>query len=652
MHVRDWRKHMDTNRTSTVPIVPKQYRLPFFMLVSCFALWGLLNNMTDNLVPAFSKIFMINASESAGVQISFYGAYAVLAIFASILLEEFSYKAGVLIGLGFYMIGALCYIPAAIGQSFDIYLMAIFVLAGGLSILETTCNPFVLSMGSQETSVRRLNFAQAFNPVGSLTGIFLAKYFILANLNDADMDTRKAMDPEQLNAIVSDELFWVCVPYVGLVAIAAVIWFFFFRYKSDDETAPTHENTRPLSAKLGRLGLCIAFILIPFLFQYYSSFEFSMVQQILIMMIGPIAFLLFMSDYRCQLMKLVKLPRYVCGVVAQFFYVGVQIAVWTWTIKYIMSVFPGMQEAAAANYYIFSIILFIVCRAITTALMKKFNPANMMALFAVAGILCCLGTMYLPREISVWTLVAISGCMSLMFPTIYGIALRGLGSEVKLGAAGLIMAILGGAVITPYMGACIDNTTVNNQVAYFESIDRPLIAQVEAADSRKSMSGAMLALYKMSEANASEGGEQAKAAAKFEKNLHTFLSLPSLNGKDFDEAAKTLPGCSGLTPAQLALFKDNLDRLPAPGNREQQIQQLSLIPALTTLPQNQANVLNDLITHPLNMKQFQTAQENFVEKAVRSSFFIPIICFAVVLIYGFFFRNTHLKKEDEAPVQA
>ena len=552
-----------------------------------------------------------------------------------------------LIGLGFYMIGALCYIPAAIGQSFDIYLMAIFVLAGGLSILETTCNPFVLSMGSQETSVRRLNFAQAFNPIGSLTGIFLAKYFILSHLNDADMDTRKAMDPEQLNAIVSDELFWVCVPYVGLVAIAAVIWFFFCRYKSDDSTVPTQENTRPLSSKLGRLGLCIAFILVPFLFQYYSSFEFSMVQQILIMMIGPIAFLIIMPDYRCQLVKLIRLPRYTCGVVAQFFYVGVQIAVWTWTIKYIMSVFPGMQEAAASNYYIFSIILFIACRAITTALMKKFNPANMMALFAVAGILCCLGTMYLPKEFSVWTLVAISGCMSLMFPTIYGIALRGLGSEVKLGAAGLIMAILGGAVITPYMGACIDNTTVKNQVAYFESIDRPLIAQVEAADSRKSISGSMLTLYKMSEANAAAGGEQAKTAAKFEKNLQTFQSLPSLTGAAFSEAAKTLPGCSGLTPAELSLFKDNLNRLPAAASREQQIQQFSLIPALTTLPASRPDVLNDLIYHPLDMKQFQTAQENFVEKAVRSSFFIPIICFAVVLIYGFFFRNIHLKKEDE-----
>ena len=631
---------MDNNRTSTVPIVPQRYRLPFFMLVSCFALWGLLNNMTDNLVPAFSKIFMINASESAGVQISFYGAYAVLAIFASILLEEFSYKAGVLIGLGRY-------IPAAIGQSFDIYLMAIFVLAGGLSILETTCNPFVLSMGSQETSVRRLNFAQAFNPIGSLTGIFLAKYFILAHLNDADMDTRKAMDPEQLNAIVSDELFWVCVPYVGLVAIAAVIWFFFCRYKSDDENAPTRENTQPLSAKLGRLGLCIALILIPFLFQYYSAFEFSMVQQILIMMIGPIAFLLIMPDYRCQLMKLVKLPRYFCGVAAQFFYVGVQIAVWTWTIKYIMSVFPGMQEAAASNYYIFSIILFIACRAITTALMKKFNPANMMSLFAVAGILCCMGTIYLPREISVWTLVGISGCMSLMFPTIYGIALRGLGSEVKLGAAGLIMAILGGAVITPYMGSWIDNTTVKNQVAYFESINRPLIAQAEAADARKSLSGAMLALYRMSEASPADGEEQARAAGKFQKNMETFLSLPSLEGDAFEQAAKSLPGCSSLKPGELAAFKTNLKRLPVPAGREQQIQQFSLIPALSTLSGNQAEVLDNLIALPLDMKQFQTAQENFVEKAVRSSFFIPIICFAVVLIYGFFFRNTHLKKEEE-----
>ena len=193
--------------------------------------------------------------------------------------------------------------------------------------------------------------------------------------------------------------------------------------------------------------------------------------------------------------------------------------------------------------------------------MKKFNPANMMSLFAVAGILCCLGTIYLPREISVWTLVGISGCMSLMFPTIYGIALRGLGSEVKLGAAGLIMAILGGAVITPYMGSWIDNTTVKNQVAYFESINRPLIAQAEAADARKSLSGAMLALYRMSEASPADGEEQARAAGKFQKNLETFFTLPSLEGDAFEQAAKSLPGCSSLKPRELAVFKANLERL-------------------------------------------------------------------------------------------
>ena len=194
------------------------------------------------------------------------------------------------------------------------------------------------------------------------------------------------------------------------------------------------------------------------------------------------------------------------------------------------------------------------------------------------------------------------------------------------------------------MGSWIDNTTVKNQVAYFESINRPLIAQAEAADARKSLSGAMLALYRMSEA---------RAAGKFQKNLETFLSLPSLEGDAFEQAAKSLPGCSSLKPGELAVFKANLERLPAPAGREQQIQQFSLIPALSTLSGNQAEVLDNLIALPLDMKQFQTAQENFVEKAVRSSFFIPIICFAVVLIYGFFFRNTHLKKEEEEkPAQA
>lgn len=156
----------DIQETSA-PVVPKEYRLYFGLLVTCFALWGLLNNMTDNLVPSFAKIFMIKAVDSSLVQVAFYGAYAVLALPAAFIIKRYSYRVGVLVGLGFYMVGAFGYIPAAILQSYNLFLVSIFVLAGGLSVLETTCNPFVLSLGDESTSVRRLNFAQAFNPLGS-----------------------------------------------------------------------------------------------------------------------------------------------------------------------------------------------------------------------------------------------------------------------------------------------------------------------------------------------------------------------------------------------------------------------------------------------------------------------------------------------------
>lgn len=398
----------DTN----VSVVPKEYRVYFALLVTCFALWGLLNNMTDNLVPSFAKIFMIKAVDSSLVQVAFYGAYAVLALPAAFIIKKYSYRVGVLVGLGFYMVGAFGYIPAAILQSYNLFLVSIFVLAGGLSVLETTCNPFVLSLGNAATSVRRLNFAQAFNPLGSMCGLFLAKYVILSHLNPATLDDRLAMSASELAAVRDTELFWVCVPYVGLILIAFIIWVAFFRSKLSDKDADDE------------------------------------------MTVGQ------------ALSKLISLPRYAFGVVTQFFYVGVQIAVWTWTIKYVMTNMY-LVEAEAANFYIYSIFLFIGCRWLCTWLMKYIVPAKMMAVFALGGILCCLGTIYLPIETSIYCLVGISGCMSLMFPTIYGIALRGLGPEVKFGAAGLIMAILGGAVITPIMGSLVDNATLSFLVSGF-----------------------------------------------------------------------------------------------------------------------------------------------------------------------------------------
>ena len=452
------------------PVVPRRFRSIFFMLVSCFALWGLLNNMTDNLVPAFKNIFTIPQEQAALVQVAFYGAYAVLAIFASILIEEFSYKKGVLIGLGVYIAGALCYIPACINQSFEIYFIAIFVVACGCSVLETTCNPYVISLGPDSTAVRRLNFAQAFNPVGSIAGILLAQQLILSNLNPATADERALMPTEQLKEIVHNELFWVCAPYVGLCLIAFLIWMFFLRVKDTQETATeaaeTEEPETQGNGSSVRVLIAALFAIVPLVVLYFLFPDMNKVHWVLYGTLGPIVYLFLVGSYRSMLFSLLSQPRYWCGVIAQFFYVGVQIAAWTYLNVYCCKEL-GVSPATAASYYLISLVLFIVCRWVATYYMKKFNPASMMSLFAIAAIACCAGTIYLPSDTlfsigglnfsaNVICLIAMSGCMSLMFPTIYGIALGGLNQrDVKLGAAGLIMAILGGALITPWMAGII-----------------------------------------------------------------------------------------------------------------------------------------------------------------------------------------------------
>jgi len=396
-------------------MVPRKYLPVFVMLTSCFALWGLLNNMTDNLVPSFQKIFMTSQSTAGFVQISFYGAYSVVALAASFLIQRAGYRIGALAGLGVYVLGALLYVPACILQSFWTYIIAIFIVAGGCAVLETTCNPYVLALGDEATAVRRLNFAQMFNPLGSLAGIVLAQQLILANLNPATTAERQAMAPEALQTIVHHELFWVCVPYVGLCAIAALIWFGFFFSKPSEIDRPESDPT-PMKTVLA---------------------------------------ILFRS------------PRWYLGVIAQVFYVGVQIAAWTWMNVYCQKEL-GVTPARAANYYLIALCLFIACRWICTGLMTWFNPAKLMLLFALGAITATAGVMYLPTEVvfsvgglpfswNVICLCAMSGFMSLMFPTIYGIGLGGIDPKAhKLGAAGLIMAIVGGALLTPWVAAIID----------------------------------------------------------------------------------------------------------------------------------------------------------------------------------------------------
>ena len=444
---------------SSASIFPRGRQLATFaMLVSCFALWGLLNNMTDNLVPAFQRIFTMDPSRAGLVQVAFYGAYAVLALFASIIAEEFSYRVGVLAGLAVYVVGSLLYIPACVCASFDIYFVAIFTVAAGCSLLETTCNPYVLSLGDESTAVRRLNFAQAFNPVGSVLGIFLAQKLILANLNPATAAERAQMAPEALAGIVRNELFWVCVPYVGLCLLAAVVWFFFLR------TDPFVPDPGGKHKGLRRVGMAGVFALVPLTALYFMFPQMNKVLWIICGMAGPFTYVLLVKDYREMLGMLLRRPRYWCGVIAQFFYVGVQIAVWTWINAYCQQEF-GVKPDEAAFYYLASIFLFVAMRWVATALMRRVNPALLLAGFAFAAIASTAGVMYLPSAtlftvmghpvgLNALALVCVTGCMSLMFPTIYGMALGGLDPRAfRLGAAGLIMSILGGAIITPWMGA-------------------------------------------------------------------------------------------------------------------------------------------------------------------------------------------------------
>ena len=435
------------------------------LLVLCFALWGVVNNMSDNLVPAFQRIFTMDQDRAVLVQVAFYGAYAVLALFTSILVEEFSFRTGILIGLAVYVCGALLYIPACLRQSFDFYFIGIFVVAGGCAILEASSNSCMLALGDAKTAIRRLNFAQAMNPVGSIVGIFIAQKAILAHLNPATVEERMAMSPQELAPIVHSELTWICVPYVALCLVIIAIWVYFFRNPIVTRVENL-EARAPLSTRCLHVGAAMLATALPFVATGILFPQMDKLAWMLCGMIGPLVCIAALPAYRASFKALVRTPRYVFGLVALFAYVGMQIAVWTWMNVY------GQKELAvapdvSANYYIIAIAIHIAnCWAGTWA-MKWIAPWKIMSVYCVLGLLCCIGTVYLPSTVlfsvcslpfsaNILTLMGISLFMAVLFPTIYGMALGGLDPKCfKLGGPGMIMAILGGAVVTPWMADVI-----------------------------------------------------------------------------------------------------------------------------------------------------------------------------------------------------
>ena len=445
--------------------IVKNSKLTMLLLIACFALWGVVNNMSDNLVPAFQRIFTMDQSRAVLVQVAFYGAYAVLALFTSILVEEFSFRTGILIGLGVYVCGALLYIPACVQQSFDFYFIGIFVVAGGCAILEASSNSCMLAIGDPKSAIRRLNFAQAMNPVGSIVGIFLAQKIILANLNPATVEERLAMAPGQLREMVHSELAWICVPYVGLCLVMLAIWFYFLRHPI--HTAVEAEAVRaPFLVRFMHVFWALVLTAAPFALTGWLFPDMDKLAWMLCGMIGPFSCIFAIRSYRESFLALVRTPRYVFGIVALFAYVGMQIAVWTWMNAYCQKEL-GVPPDQAASYYILAIALHIFNCWGGSYVMKWIAPWKIMASYCVLGALCSIGTVYLPSDVlfsvcgmpfsaNVMALVGISVFMAILFPTIYGMALGGLDPKCfKLGGPGMIMAILGGAVITPWMAQVI-----------------------------------------------------------------------------------------------------------------------------------------------------------------------------------------------------
>ena len=418
---------MKENLNNKPKLVERRYLFPFILVTSLFALWGFANDITNPMVAAFQTLMELPASEAALVQFAFYGGYATMAVPAALFIRRYSYKSGILLGLGLYAVGAFLFIPAAHYQAFSFFCISLYILTFGLAFLETTANPLILSLGARETSTRRLNLAQAFNPMGSLSGMAVASLIVLPQLISDKRDAFGDIIYGGLSAaekadIRLHDLAVIRDPYVaiGLVVLAVFMIFVFTRIPN-------------IQGKGGKR---------------VSNVE--------------------------TLGNLWNNSVYRNGVVAQMFYVAAQIMVWTFIIQYADNL--GIDKATAQNYNICAMGMFLCSRFVTTFLMRYFNSRTLLAVFGAGAVCASLGAILIVGMAGLYCLIAISFFMSLMFPTIYGIALENVREEdTTLGAAFLVMAIVGGAVMPPLQGLIIDNGAVADLPAVNVSFALPLL---------------------------------------------------------------------------------------------------------------------------------------------------------------------------------
>ncbi len=387
-------------------MVESKILIPFVLITSLFALWGFANDITNPMVSAFKKILELDNFQASLVQMAFYGGYFTMALPAAVFVNKYSYKVGVLIGLALYAVGALLFYPATAFEEYYFFLMALYILTFGLAFLETTANPYILAMGAKETAIQRLNLAQSFNPMGALSGLFVAQTFVLGALQSDNLDAQgnsiyDTLSESAKGAIRTADLMVIRDPYVALGLFIILMFVLIALVKM-----PKNNQTN------GKVHI-------------WSSIK-----------------------------RLSHIPRYREGVAAQVFYVGAQIMVWTYIYHYAETL--GINNQDAVNYAYWALGIFLVGRFACTFLMKYVNSAKLLMTLAIAAMICTLGAIFIQGMNGLYSLVAISFCMSLMFSTIYGIALEGVGIDIEYGAAGLVMAIVGGALMPVLQGLILD----------------------------------------------------------------------------------------------------------------------------------------------------------------------------------------------------
>ena len=384
------------------PILPPGARWSFALLASCFLWWAIANNLTDPLVKVFKEIFGMSTFQASLIQMAFYGGYFCMALPGAMVARKFTYKTGVLAGLGIYALGCFLLYPAMMVEKFAFFCFAYYVLACGLGVLETNANPYVLALGSERTATRRLNFAQAFNPIGAVMGIVLCQVLVMARLPQ-DADGKLSIGPDQ----ASSSLTTVIIPYLSVAAVLVFVWILIAVTRMP--VAKEHDKNLHLLSTAGRL---------------------------------------------------LRNGNYLFSVIAQFCYVGTQISVWTFTNFYIPEAI-GVTQETALKWHTGALVLFGAMRWVFTGLMAKYRASSLLLFAAVMACLATASVIFIGGKVGVVSLVCISGFMSMMFPTIFGLGCSDLGEDTKLASSGQIMAIVGGAIITPMQGALVDARGVN-----------------------------------------------------------------------------------------------------------------------------------------------------------------------------------------------